>query len=118
MRAALGVLLCSLLLSFNALAASLLAIDHCMTGGTPEAHQMSEQAKMQTHSDCADTEQGWVSATAQLLCDQGGSCHMGGAVVPSAAILLSALPDHALPAFVRLGFSPTYPIAFWRPPRH
>jgi hypothetical protein len=118
MRAALSVLFCSLLLSFNTLAAGLLAIDQCMTGGDPVVHQMSEQAGMQTHADCADTEQGWVSATAQLLCDQGGSCQMGGAVVPSAAILSSALPDHALPAFVRLGFNPTYPIAFWRPPRH
>tara|TARA_R110000782_G_scaffold34918_4_gene83423 strand:+ start:1130 stop:1453 length:324 start_codon:yes stop_codon:yes gene_type:complete len=107
-----------LLLSFNALAVTLLAIDQCMTNGDPAAYQMSEQAGMQMNIDCADTEQSWLSSTAQLLCDHGGNCQMGGVVVSSAAILPSVLPNHALPAFVRLGFNPAYPIAFWRPPRH
>ncbi len=118
LRSVRGVILCSLLLSFNTLAATLLAIDQCMAGGEPALHQMSDQTGMQTHADCADTEQGWVSATAQLLCDQGGSCQMGGAVVPSAAFSSAVPSEQAPPVFARLGFNPTYPNAFWRPPRH
>lgn len=124
LRTTLTAVICSLLLSFNTLAAALLAVDRCMEGAGSELHQMADMADMsdmpgtQTHSDCADTEESWITATAQLLCDQGGECHMGGAVVPAAAMASAALPEYAAPVFAKPAFSPTYPTAFWRPPRH
>lgn len=111
---------CSLVLSFNTLAAGLLAVEQCMQSGESNTHQMAtaDTADMQSHTDCAEADQGWISATAQLLCDQGGECQVGGAVVPSALAFLIATPEHVPPVLAKPGFDPTYPTAFWRPPRH
>lgn len=114
LRTMFTALCCSLLLSFNTLAAALLAVEQCMQGAEVEAHVMAD---MSSHHDCAGAEQGLISATAQLLCDQGGGCQMGGAVVPSAVTLPAGVPEHAPPVFASVGFSPTYPPVFWRPPR-
>lgn len=115
LRNTLTAIFCCVLLSFNTVAAALLAIDECMEQGQSDVHLMAE---MQTHADCAGADQSWVSATAQLLCDQGGSCQMGGAVVPTAATLATAAFVYAPPLFTKLGVSPVYPTTFWRPPRH
>lgn len=109
---------CCLLLSFNALAAALLAVDQCMQESQSDMQQMADMAGMQSHEDCASAEQDWLSATAKLLCDQGGNCQMGGTAVPSAGLLAAASPKHALPVFAKPGLRFIYPAAFWRPPRY
>ncbi len=114
---------CCLLLSFNTLAAALLAVEQCMQDAQDGSHQMADMADlhdghdMPPHHDCAGDDQGLISATAQLLCDQGGGCEMGGAVVPSAVTLPAGVPEHVPAVFASIGLSPSYPTAFWRPPR-
>lgn len=112
LRLSLTVFLCGLLLSFNALAVSLLAIERC-------AYDMgSESAEM--HHDCVGdaAEAGWLESTAGLLCDSGIDCQLGGAVLSgSATLAVSPLPQ---PAFVTplVTSRVTPPDTFWRPPRH
>jgi uncharacterized membrane protein len=118
LRNTLTVMACCLLLSFNTLAAALLAVDQCMQHGQSDPRQMVDMADMQSHEDCASAEQSWLSATAQLLCDQGGNCQMGGTAVPSAGVLAAASPQSALPVLAKPGLLLIYPAVFWRPPRH
>lgn len=121
LRTTLTAIFCCLLLSFNTLAAALLAVDQCMhdtRSGMQQMADMPEMADTLAHLDCAGADQGWVSSTAQLLCDQSGDCQMGGAVVPGATALTAAPPESAAPVFTLLGFNPTYPPTFWRPPRY
>lgn len=112
LRRMFSVFLCAMLLSFNTLAVSLLAIERCMDNMGSAAAEM--------HHDCDGdaVEAGWLESTAGLLCDSGVDCQLGGAVLSgSASLSVSPFPQPAaLPALVTARFSP--PDTFWRPPRH
>lgn len=112
LRLTLTTLLCGLLLSFNTLAVSLLAIERCMDD--------MGSAPAELHHDCAGdaADAGWLESTAGFLCDSGVDCQLGGAVLTgSASLSVSPFPQPAaIPALVTARFSP--PDTFWRPPRH
>ncbi|WP_022964127.1 hypothetical protein [Halopseudomonas pelagia] len=111
LRLALTVLLCGLLLSFNTLAVSLLAIERCVDGMDREPAEM--------HHDCVGDagEAGWLESTAGLLCDSGVDCQLGGAVLTGPATL--AVSPFPRPARVTelVTSRITQPDTFWRPPR-
>ncbi len=112
LRSALTILMCGLLLSFNTLAVSLLAVELCLD-------DMSE-SPVQMHHDCAgDTDEaGWLESTAGLLCDSGIDCQLSGAVLTSAPTLsVSPFPQSALTTAL-ITNRITQPNTFWRPPRH
>lgn len=108
-RLASTTLIFSLLLSFNALAVSLLEIDRCMMESAPA---------MEGHADCGGAlEDNWLQSAAQLLCETGSDCQIGGAVIGVWSTLFLQQPSRSDLFTSLLTQSPVRLQSFWRPPR-
>ena len=108
-RLTLTTLIFSFLLSFNALAVSLLEMERCMIEPTPA---------MEGHEDCAGAqEDNLLQSAAQLLCETGSDCQIGGAVLGSATALFLQQPPRSDHFTLLIPHSPLRFQSFWRPPR-
>ncbi|PAU85745.1 hypothetical protein CK507_17680 [Pseudomonas sp. WN033] len=111
LRACLGALLVTLLLSFNTLAATLLAAQACLVDEPVMMHGL--------HEDCADIGTAdWLSSTAELLCDSGLDCQLSAAALVGGGQLSGILPKNTLVPATHAGASPAMNYPLWRPPRH
>lgn len=105
---ALHLLLCALLLAFSTLAAALAVVDPCLQPEAAHADCVS------LHGEPADEP---LQATAELLCQMGGGCHVSAALPVSTSLPLGALPC-CTPLALSVPVTPEIsPDTLWRPPR-